>query len=321
MGHLRALVEIGPRVMASEGAVAARAYVRAQLEAQGLVVEEQSDEIRQPDGDPLPVVNLGARIEGSDDAAFGELVLASPLDTAPTETFELLGANEGASGAALLLELAEVLGNEPLPYAVRILFLDGEVFVEGRTFGAELAARSLLEGDVRLLVYLHQVGDADLEIHRDLLSHRVFRESFFRTAERIGHGASFPSAGAFDQVPGGHRVLFRSGLRQIVALSDIRYGGGEPPGELWRTAEDDLDHVSVASLGIVGEVVLEGLRDVALHLGRVDPHVRRKPRADPEELVDLPDPGEASEPMNKEGADLLAVDPSGEVAESESPGE
>ena len=54
------------------------------------------------------------------------VVLAAPFDSAPFESFTHVGANNGASGAALLLEMARVLSVDPIPYTVWFAFLDGE---------------------------------------------------------------------------------------------------------------------------------------------------------------------------------------------------
>ena len=316
-GHLRGLVDIGPRVMGTEGAAAAQAYVRRHLAALGLEPEEQSADVELSESEPVTLVNLSALLPGSGaDERAGEFVLATPIDTAPAETFQLDGANEGASGVALLLEAARVLSSDPLPYPVRLLFLDGELFEDGKSFGSALAWDDLARRPVRLLVYVHQLADADLAVHRDLLSHRIFRDTFFEAAERLGHGLAFPRSAPFDQVPGGHRFFFERGLRQIVALSDIRYGGADPPGTYWRTAEDDLDHVSEQSLGVAGVVVVAGLRDVAAHLVRVDAHVRRPPApAEPEPV------SEASETAQELPAGEAAKGSEDESADPEGPPE
>lgn len=320
MAHLETLVGFGPRVMGSPGAAAARSYVRDHLEALGLDVEERTRPVGMSDSDPVDLVNLAALIPGTAADAVGEIVVATPLDTAPRDTFELLGANEGGSGSAVLLELARTLSRSPLPYPTRLVFLDGEVFEDGLRLGIQTAVSELEGHDVRLLVYLHQVGDADLEIRRDLISHRIFRDSFFRTAKRLGHADAFPARAGFDQVPGGHEYVFRRGFRQVVAISDIRYGGTETPGDFWRTDEDNLDHVSSESLGVVGEVVLEGLRDISSHLRRVDAHTQvtrpaddlepAEPEASPDAVIfeegDSPGEADLSETEAAEDATIEA---------------
>ena len=283
-GHLRGLHALGPRVAGTDGAEAARAYLRDALEGLGLEVTVQEGRFRDSDANTRVLGNLETVVPAGSAPArevlWGEFVLAAPFDTVPSDP-PLLGANESASGAATLLETARVLLEEPLPYPVRLLFLDAEALDPRRSIGSELALEHLATPSVRLLVYLHQVGDADLEIRRDLSSHRVFRDIFFRAALDLGQGAAFPMEAGFDQVPAGHREFFERGLRRVVVLSDIRFGGPDPPGPLWRTAADDLDHVSQHSLETVGRVLVAGLRRAATLLERVDAHVAGVRIADP----------------------------------------
>ena len=290
-GHVSGLFAIGPRVAGTDGAAAARGYLREQLEAMGLAVTVQEGRFQDSEGNEHVLENLQAVLPAGPSpvgsALVGEFVLAAPVDTVPSDP-PLLGANESASGAGTLLEAARILVDEPLPYPVRLLFLDGELLDPGRSIGSELALEHLELPSVRLLVYVQQVGDADLEIRRDLSSHRVFRDIFFRAALELGHGDAFPMEGGFDQVPAGHREFFKRGLRRVVVLSDIRFGGPDPPGPLWRTAGDDLDHVSQESLETVGRVLLAGLRDTATRLERVDAHVAGVPFADPVEASGPP---------------------------------
>ena len=269
IGHLRGLVAIGPRVAGTSGAEAAVAYVRRHLEAAGHAVEARGGEL--PGEPPIPFTNLSVTIPGT--AGYPPLLLATPLDTAPAEHFDLLGANEGASGAALLLELARVVPAGMLAHTVELHFLGAEL----RDPGHPWAGTRLLEeraASARAFVYLHQLADRDLDVRRDLVSQRVLRDTFFGAAARLGLGDAFVRDAPFDQVPGGHRWLFDRGIHHVVALSDTRYGGDMAPGSFWRTAEDDLERVSEESLGAAGRVVVAGLRDLSALLERVDAHVR-----------------------------------------------
>ena len=195
--HLEALVALGPRVAGTPAAGPARAYLRASWKALGLSVHEDEFRFASEPGAPEQVLaNLWAEIPGTHPGLF---VVATPLDTPPGES---PGANEGGSGAALLLELARALHERPLPYSVRLLFLDGELLTDETAFlGSAHAHRSLAESGelqtLRLLLYVHQVGDRELEIRRDRARTACFASVFFAAARGAGLAAAFPSAAPY----------------------------------------------------------------------------------------------------------------------------
>ncbi|MBD3236503.1 MAG: M28 family peptidase [Candidatus Eisenbacteria bacterium] len=131
--HLEAQCDLGPRNPGSEGHRAGRRYLRERLAAAGGRISEQSFRHTTP-GLPQPVelTNLIARF-GPRRA--GGLLLGAHWDTRPwaerdpdPEARErpILGANDGASGVALLLGLAELFAEQPPPLPVQLVFFDGE---------------------------------------------------------------------------------------------------------------------------------------------------------------------------------------------------
>jgi hypothetical protein len=251
-------------------AAEARSYVRGQLEALGLTVHEEPFRwAREPGLPEFELVNLWAEVPG---AMPGLYVVATPLDTHPDAG---PGANEGGSGAALLLELARALHETPLAYSVRLLFLDAEL-LDGKApfLGSEQAHRDLASAgalaQLHALVYVHQVADSELEIRRDRGSDRALRDTFFEVARREGLGAAFPRLAPFDDVKLGQRVFVARRFPRVIALADLRYGGPDVPGSLWRTSSDDLTACSPTSLAATGQVVLGGLRALAARQLEVD---------------------------------------------------
>jgi hypothetical protein len=310
--HLEALSARGPRVAGTPGVAAARDYVRARLEAEGLEVDEVSAEVTPDGGEEgatFPLTNLRAVLPGASDDL---LILAAPLDSAPAETFALTGANEGASGSALLLELARALREDPLPYTVWLEFLDGELFQEREYLGAAvLADRLRRDGDMdrlRLFVYFNQVGDRDLAISRDGRSHRLLRQTFFRTAARIGHGDAFPADRPYEMLPGGHRALLRSGFRRVLVVGDARYGGDEAPGAYWRTAEDTPERCSPESLEAVGQVTVASLHALAERMRKLDAVLAETPQADIPERTARATPEAGSESVAPDAEGGAATD-------------
>jgi hypothetical protein len=276
-GHLESLVEIGPRVPGTPGGQAALDYIRASLGAIGIAVSEQTRAYEdRGDGEPLVVRNLVGEIPGESSDV---ILLVSGYDTTAFETFSFVGANSNASGVALLLELARVLAQEPLPYTVRLAFTGADApqgppgdrlgYWGSVTLFSELQESGDLDR-VRLAVFFEQVGDADLRIARDLRSHRTARDLFFRAAREQGESEVFPKDAGFDSVATGHLVFLEGHFRRVLAIKDPRYGGEDPPGAFWNTEEDVLARVSSGSLGAVGRVSHEALQDAAALLQRVD---------------------------------------------------
>ena len=124
--------------------------------------------------------------------------------------------------------------------------------------------------DIHLVVYLNRIGDADLHIVRDLLSHRVYREEFFEAARRLEQTAAFEQDAQFESTDLKHRSLAAIGLRRIVSIVDTAYGGDEPPGLYAGTEQDTMDRCSPESLEAVGSVVLEGLDAISQWLIKIE---------------------------------------------------
>lgn len=259
---------LGPRAPGSEGAAAARAYLGAELRRLGLAPSEHGEIAR----------NVVAEIPGESSDL---LVLMAPYDSQGFEEFRFVGANDGASGAAMLIELARLLALKPLPFTVQLAFTGADHQIGDEVLqGSEQRVLALEEegrlGDVRLAVYWNQVADLDLTITRDLRSSRFYRDTFFRAARRLGYPREFPTAQPYGSPMGGHLAFRLAGMRDVVALIDDRFGGDESPGVFAHTEEDDLAHCSAASLEAVLAVSEAGLRDIANLLAKLDERSRRE---------------------------------------------
>ncbi len=297
------------------GAEAARAYLRSRLETLGIDVAEDVETVAdRGDGQPIEVANVVGSIPGSGESA-DLILLAAGYDSTRFESFPFAGVNSGASGAALLLDLARALAESRLPYAVRIAFLgaeapQGDVAPEKALWSSRLLVERLRErGElerVRLAVFFDQVADADLTIARDLRSHRRYRDSFFEAARELGVAAAFPTNAPFESVVTGHLAFWAANFRRVVAISDPRYGGSEPPGTYWHTEQDTLERCSPQSLDTVGRVSRRALTEIATLLARVDRFAR--PRAASEADPPTQD-GET--PESGPGAEAVGGPPAG----------
>jgi hypothetical protein len=280
-GHLTALVELGPRPTGSPGNEAARRYLVDQLEALGLEVRAWDATIGLPStgGDesaPPPRITrqLSVVIPGSQPK--GAIALAAPYDSREVLDAALRGANEGASGAAVLLEIARVLVADPLPYATELFFLDGEngfIAAPGRLLsnvGTGIVIAHLDDRpDVHLLVYLDRVGDTDLRIAPNAMSHRVYRGDIWKAAARIGKSAAFPNDAVLHLGGARERQVATGRILRVVWIRDESYGGDVPPG-LHQDVEEDLQHCSPDSLETIGTVLLTALDAINRRLVKID---------------------------------------------------
>jgi hypothetical protein len=214
-------------------------------------------------------------IEG---ASSDVVLLAAHYDTADVEAFEFVGANDGASGPAVLLELGRLLSESTFPFTVWLAFVDGDAFGEAGAEPAYHGSRALVErlvergelSGIRLAVYFNQVCDWDLNIARDLRSHPVYRQVFWDSARDLGREEAFAPERELEAPAGGHHAFLEHDMRRVVALVDDRLGGETQPGPLWHSKSDVPVNCSAESLGIVGSVSHEALMRIADQLQRID---------------------------------------------------
>jgi glutaminyl-peptide cyclotransferase len=268
--ELRQIVAIGPRPAGSPGAQQTRDYVKRQLSAAGLAVVEQSFEAQTPLG-TTRMVNLRVQLPGGD-ASGRRLIIAGHYDTKLFKDETFVGANDGGSSTAFLIELARVLKARRNALPVEILFLDGEEAAvdwhhgDDHTYGSRhYVAEARKEGtlkEIAAMILVDMIGDRDLNIRKEALSTTWLTEIVWETARRLGHGRHFLAEGM--PVEDDHAPFLRAGVPAVL-LIDFDY----PP---WHTAQDTLDKVSARSLAIVGEVVREALPAVEQALKTIDGH-------------------------------------------------
>ena len=268
------LVAIGPRPAGSVALARARAYIEGELRQAGWRVRERAFAVHAPRG-PLTVTNLVAEWPGR-----GPDVVAAGghYDTKLFEKFRFVGANDGGSSAALLIELGRVLAPrlraEPPPSTRWLVFFDGEeAQVEwsptdslygSRAMAAALQASGELSR-LRALVVADMIGDRDLVIPRESQSTPWLTGIVWATARRLGLERHFPDQP--QTVEDDHAPFLDAGVAATL-LIDLDYGG--PPGRnaYWHTPEDTIDKLSAESLRIAGTVILESLPAIEAELAR-----------------------------------------------------
>jgi hypothetical protein len=260
---LRAQVALGPRPAGSEAAERTRELIRGSLRQAGWLVEEHAFEAAPPGGAPVRMVNLIATRPGT---SASTLVLAAHYDTKPIPGVRFVGANDGASGVAVLLELARVLSSESAPLGVKLVFFDGEEAFGPRIgdgdglFGSRaLAERMQRDGtlqQIRTLVLFDMVADRELNLAVDLHSSPERRALLARIAGPLVDPAQTM------RIVDDHVPFLERGVRDVLLLIDFQYGSRSSPGPLWHTAEDDLAGVSAESLNRIGGVAVELVRAI-----------------------------------------------------------
>ena len=182
------------------------------------------------------------------------IVLAAHYDTKEIPSF--VGANDGASGTAMLLELARVLRRASRPSGgreLRFVFFDGEEspgaeegdFYRTGVRGSKAYAERH-RGEVGALVLLDYVGDKDLRIPREEGSDEDLWARLRAAAKRVGAGSTFPDSSS-GEILDDHTPFTRDGV-PAIDLIDFDFPCMHKPC-------DDLSAISERSLDRVGETV------------------------------------------------------------------
>jgi glutaminyl-peptide cyclotransferase len=259
--HLRQLVALGPRPAGSPAIEQSRKYIREQLGRAGITVAEQAWDDLTPEG-LVHMVNLTATIPGT---SKDRIVIAGHYDTKRIREFRFVGANDGGSSAAFLIEIARVLKARRNPMTIELLFLDGEEAVvewqgNDHTYGSRHyvnAART--DGSLaslKALVLVDMIADRDLRIKRDGNSTEWLNDIVWKAAARKQLSDYFPNDRT--QIEDDHLPFLQAGVPSVDII-DLEYPA-------WHTAQDTIDAVGARSMQVVGDTLLAALPDIESHL-------------------------------------------------------
>lgn len=271
-------VDLGPRIPGSDVSATFRSSIDENLTAMGYEVSQQTHERYD-----MNLTNVFARWTPNGTSS-GQLVLSAHYDSRniadqdSNETNRSLpvpGANDAASGVAVLLELARHIPSMNLDYDVVLFFNDAEDQDQRYTLGAEAWAENLTSEEIdatHAFVLLDMVGDADLQLHNVLPGNETLKSRVVELATSLGmvngtsgcDGTTGRDIVQYDTLVGvldDHVHAHELGIPSID-LMDTSYGEPKPYtfGSLWHTMEDTPDKVSAESLQAVGQLVELGLR-------------------------------------------------------------
>lgn len=249
----RALVDVqtqvsfGPRIPGSEGHAKTAAWIQSELIEAGWQVEVQESEamghlirnIVAKRGTENPQIIIGAH--------YDTRMFADNDPNPENHTKPVPGANDGASGVAVLLELARVLPDDTVP--VWLVFFDAED--NGRIAGWDwiLGSREFVKHNPvhpRAVVIVDMIGDASLNIYKERNSNEALIDEIWDVAESIENDTVFIAEYKFSMIDD-HTPFIEAGI-PAVDLIDFDY-------PYWHTIEDTPDKVSAGSLQAVGQTV------------------------------------------------------------------
>ncbi len=269
--YLKQICAIGPRPSGSAGMLAQRKLLAAHFQKLGGRVELQSFRVRHPvDQSVVEMANLIVRWHPQ---SARRILLCAHYDTLPFPMLDpvdpkgrFIGANDGASGVAVLMELAHEMPELSCKYGVDFVLFDGEEFIFSQRhrffLGSEYFARSYVKNRppyrYRWGVLLDMIGDKDLRIYQERYSMawrdtRPLVEDIWATARRL-RVREFVAVKGYT-VRDDHLPLHNIGRIPCCNVIDFDY----PP---WHTRDDTPRQCSDLSLAKVGWVIREWLKAV-----------------------------------------------------------
>jgi hypothetical protein len=245
-------VELGPRTPGSEAHGQVIDWIQEELQQAGWETEIQEAEMMGH-----PIQNIVAYQPGQYRTSKPWIILGAHFDSRfvadqdpdpQNQSQPVPGGNDGASGVAVLLEMARVLPRN-IPNNVWLVFFDAED--NGRIPGWDwiLGSRAFveqLEGQPEAAIIVDMIGDADLDIYYERNSDPQLSAEIWEQAHELGYTEQFiarPKYSILDD----HTPFLEAGIR-AVDLIDFDY-------PYWHTVEDTPDKVSAESLQAVGETL------------------------------------------------------------------
>jgi hypothetical protein len=255
--HVAKQISFGPHPSGSPAIAQVQEYLLSELKSYGCTVETDAFSSDTPIG-RLPMKNILVKISGEKP---GVILLGTHYDTLLKENF--VGADDGGSSTALMLELARLLCAQHGKYAVWIAFFDGEEAMkqwsdtDSRYGSRQMAARLSTSGDIkkiRAFLLADIVGGRKAQFLRESDSTPALVDLVWSTAARLGYTNLFQNGNTSAQDD--HDSFMKRGVPAVDVIGDFVNNG------YWHTPQDALDKISPKTLAIVGHVFLESIKQL-----------------------------------------------------------
>lgn len=275
-------VQYGPRVPGSDASKQCAEWIVEKLSQFGASdIQQQRAQVVAWDGTPLDICNISARINPE---AKRRVLLLSHWDSRPWADQEtdpekrkqpIDGANDGASGVGVIMELARIYPTLGTDMGIDVLFVDAEdygvhedsdvadsqnTWCLGSQYWVEHPTLPL--NSIEYAVLLDMVGDKDAvfsrEYHSQTTAPRI-NDKVWRAARRAGHGKRFADkVGA--AVVDDHVPLLMAGIPAIDIIDAANPATGGFP-RTWHTQADNIDNIDRGTLQAVGETLVALIRE------------------------------------------------------------
>ena len=268
-------VAFGPRVPGSEGHSRCVDYLAMRLKNAGAEVSVTDTVVTDVENRRMPVRNITGVFNPNGKR---RVLLVAHYDTRPwadkdanraNHNRAIDGANDGASGVAVLLEIARQIDQLPDNLSVEMLFVDAEDsgLYDGDDaswcVGSQLwaAMRKPTDAKIDYGILLDMVGGRDAQFNREYFSElyaQAVNQRIWQAAKRAGYGSRFP-----DEIGGAvnddHVYLMQAGF-PVADIIECNSAETESFNPTWHTMDDNLDNIDRTTLKIVGEVVINTLQ-------------------------------------------------------------
>ena len=288
--YIERQMAFGPRVPNGAAHMQCAVWLIEQLRACGAEVELQKGFMPDYRGNDQQIYNIIGHFHTAETASRPHVLLGAHYDTRPwcdeepdynDRFYNVPGANDGASGVGVLLEVARQLGMRMQDSAVSIqpvdiIFFDVEDMGTPRVYtGAERADTWCLGSQLWATNYqkeitntqytygivLDMVGAPDASFPREMYSTNYaanYQQQIWSAAKRLGYGAMFIDQQSYPITDDHYYINYIAGIPCVDVIHyDVRNATGFP--SWWHTRRDNMDNISKSTLQAVGEVVMAQL--------------------------------------------------------------